>query len=555
MIKAGPVRVERSTMKTARHLIVLTILSAALYVSAAAEVLETYAVINCRIIPVTSPPIEKGALVIRDGLIESIGPIGTIKIPEDAEIIDAQGLTAFPGLISAHTNLFLETRREERPAAGQAAPAGIVAAEKPVRQPGLQAFAQLGPKLSAIQAWHRLGVTTVLVAPGSGIFAGQSVLVNLNGERPEQMVVKNPAALHIQFVTERGSYPSSLMGTMAFLRQSFLDAEHYSSHQAEAARLGKGIRRPEYDPFLEALVPYVVGKKPVIFTCANQEDIKRALRLREEFKLNALLSGANEAWRVSEHLKKAAAPLLVSLDFRPPLSSEVSQKGEEARKAAEKEVYPANPGVLSKAGIRFALTTLGLSDAKAAQKNLHSAVLAGLEPGQALRALTIIPAQHLGVDAILGSLEPGKIANVVVARGNILEQGSEVEEVFCDGILFKVEKAPPEGKPQTQPVLNLAGAWKLVIRSPMGTFEAAMELKQEGSSLDGFISSEMGKWEIRDGVLSGGELSFVAVGTVMNQAMEMSFSGKAEAEVIEGTLSTSRVAMDVRATRLPKTAE
>ncbi len=542
-------------MKSARRLITLVIAVSAVWASTAAEVLPTYAVINCKIIPVTSPPIEKGALVIRDGLIESIGSIDKIRIPEDAEVIDAQGLTAYPGLISAHTHLFLPARREERPAEGQAAAAGSVAAEKPVRKPELQAFTLLQPKLSAIEAWHRLGVTTVLVAPDSGIFAGQSVLLNLNGERPEPMVVKNPVALHIQFVTERGSYPSSLMGTMAFLRQSFLDAGHYSSHQAQAARVGKGIKRPEYDPFLEALVPYVVENKPVIFTCANQEDIKRALRLRDEFKLNALLSGANEAWRVAELLKKASVPLLVSLDFRPPLSSEPSQKGEEARKAAEKEVYPANPGALSKAAIQFALTTLGLSDAKAAQKNIRAAILAGLEREEALRALTITPAQYLGVDAVMGSLEPGKIANVVLAGGEIFEEGSEVGLVFCDGILFKLEKPPSGSKPQAQSALSLAGAWKTIIKSPMGELEATMELEQEGDNLKGFISSQTGRWEIRDGVLSGAELSFVVVGTIMNQTMEMSFSGKAESETIEGTISTGRSAMELRAMRLPKTAE
>jgi hypothetical protein len=178
-----------------------------------------------------------------------------------------------------------------------------------------------------------------------------------------------------------------------------------------------------------------------------------------------------------------------------------------------------------------------------------------LDQEQALRALTIIPAQYLGVDAALGSLEPGKIANVILTRGNIFEEGGEVENLFCDGILFKLEKASTGAKPQAQQALNLAGAWKLTIKSPMGELEATMELAQEGNSLSGSISSEMGKWDVRDGVLSGAELSFMAVGAIMNQTMEMSFRGKADNETIEGSLSTSRVAMDFRATRLPKSAE
>jgi hypothetical protein len=515
-----------------------------------ADVLPTYALVNCRIVPVTGPPVEKGVVIIRDGLIESIGNIGIIRIPDDAEIIEAEGLTAYPGLISAHTNFFIEPPKEERPAA-EARQAVESQPSKALAKPGLQAFSLLKPKKSTLESLRRIGFTTVLAAAGSGIFAGQSVLLNLNSEAAELMVVKNPVALHINFATERGAYPSSLMGTMALLRQSFLDAAYYALHRSRFELLRRGLKRPEYNPFLEDLIPYIVDKKPIIFTCANQEDIRRALRLRDEFKLNILISGANEAWRLTDLLRKAAVPLLVCLDFRPPLTSEYSQKGEEEKRKAEKDVYPANAQILSQAGLAFALTSYGLTEASAIQKNISAAIKAGLPEEEALKAMTIAPAKFLGLDSILGSLEPGKIANVVLTKGEIFDEKTEVEKVFVDGLLFPVEKKAAEAQPTA---INVAGTWKASVRSPMGELETTLELEQEGNQVKGAMTSGMGRWEIRDGTLSGSDLSFAIEATIMGETMTMEFSGRAEKDSLEGSISTAMGTAELRARRVPKTA-
>lgn len=511
------------------------------------EVLPTYALVNCQIVPVSGPPIEKGIIIIRDGLIESIGKIGIVKIPEDAEVIEAEGLTAYPGLILAHTSLFLEAPKADQPGA-QAIPEETQTREKSTSDPGLDAFKLLKPKKTTIDAYHRLGVTTVLVVPESGIFAGQSVLLNLNGERAPAMVVRNPVALHIHLVTQRGAYPSSQMGTMAFLRQSFLDASYYSAHRSRFNQLQKGLKRPAYDPFLEALIPYVVDKRPVVIHCANQEDIRRALRLREEFELSALLSGATEAWRVADAVKKSRLPLLVSLNFEPPLSSEYAQKGEEEKRRAEKEIYPANAKHLYEAGIPFALTSFGLTDTNAILKNVRATIQAGLPAEEALRAMTIIPARFLGVEAMLGSLEPGKVANVILTRGEIFAEKTEVEKVFVDGILFPIEK-----KEAAAPAaLNLTGTWSVTVRSPMGEMAGTMKLEHEGTEIRGFIESEMGRWEIQEGTLSGNELSFTISAAIMGQSMEMAFSGRAEKDSFQGTISTPMGNAELRATRTPQ---
>lgn len=405
---------------------------------ASADVGPTYAIKNAKIVPVTGPAIEKGILIIRNGLIEAIGSPDKVTIPEDAEVIEAEGLIAYPGLISAHTNLLLEVPRVETP---QGPPEFIAQAvapqDRPSETPELCVFKLLKPTKAAMDSFLKIGVTTVLVAPNRGIIQGQSVLLNLNGEKAEPMVLKNPVALHINFTTARGTYPSSLMGTIAFIRQSFLDADYYATRQAQYNNVLKGVKRPEYDPFLEALVPFVKEKKPVIFQCNNLEDIKRALKIIDEFKLNALLSHANEAWRDAAVLKKTPIPLLVTLDFRPPNSSQYVNQGEDLKKRAEAEIYPANAANLAKEGIKFALTTFGLSDGTAVLKNIQAAIKAGLPKEEALKALTIQPAQFLGLVQQLGSLEPGKIANIILTKGELFDEKTQVDKVFVDGVLWK----------------------------------------------------------------------------------------------------------------------
>lgn len=514
--------------------------------TSSANVGPTYAIVKCKIFPVSGPSVENGVIVIRDGLIESLGPHEKISVPEDAEIIEAKGLFAYPGLIDAHTSLFLEPPKQEPQRPGTM---GAQPQEKDwAKQLNLMAYKFLKPKKTARDNYHKVGITTVLVAPEREIYAGQSVLLNLNGEKTEPMVVKNPVALHVNFTTARGTYPSSIMGTMAFLRQSFLDAKHYSYYKSQYSRSPKGLKRPEYDPFLEALSPYIVQRKPVFFNCANQEDIKRALRLIKEFKLNGFITGASEAWRVVERLKSDQVPLLVSLNFKPPFTSIYINQGEEKKKKAEEEIYPANATNLFKQGIKFALASQGIKRASDISKNIQKAIKAGLPKEEALKAMTIIPAKLLGLSSLMGSLEPGKVANIILTSGEIFDEKTKVQRVFVDGVSFEIKQPPKKAKPSA---LNIAGKWKATITGPMGEMEMTLEIEQEENAISGNISSDMGKWEVSGGLLSGKELTFTIVATMMGETMELAFSGTAEKDSIEGTISFQGGSAELKAKRIP----
>jgi len=535
-------------MKTQKKFIFVFLLLAffGLTISSSARVGPTYAIINCKIFPVSGPPVENGVIVIRDGLIESLGPLEKISIPEDAEVIKADGMFAYPGLIDAHTNVFIEVKKEE-----PQRPTGIpmqIQGQETKHHPELEVFNLLKPKKSTLENLHKIGITTVLVVPEKGIYAGQSVLLNLNGEKAEPMLIKNSFALHINFSTARGTYPSSLMGTVALLKQSFLDTEYYSSYKSRFSRFSKGLKRPEYDPFLEALIPFVVEKKPVVFNCANLEDIKRALRVIKEFKLNGYLTGANEAWRVASLLIKAKVPLLVSLDFKPPFTSLYANRGKELKEKAEKEIYPANASNLHEQGIKFALTSHGVKKTSDILKNIQKAIKAGLPKEEALKALTIIPAQFLGVDDILGSLEPGKIANIILTSEEIFEEKAKVQRVFVDGFSFEI-KQPPKGVKKAS--LNIGGKWRATVSGPMGEMEMIVEIEQEGNQISGTISSDFGQWEISDGFLSENNLTFTISATIMGESMDMTFTGTAEKDSIEGIISFMDGSAELKATKIP----
>ena len=534
-----------------QKIILSLFLSASLIIAALpvfAEVGPTYAIVHCFVIPVSGPPVENGVIIIRDGLIEAVGVFGGITIPDDAEVIEAGEMYAYPGLISAHTNLLLEPARPPSQTQGEAS-----STQQPNETPGwqkseLMAFDILRIKKTTIEDLYKAGITTILVAPEQNIFAGQSVILNLKGENKEAMVLKQPFGLHINFVTARGEYPSSLMGTMALLRQSFLDTEHYRLYKEQFAKSSNGLKRPEYNPFFENLLPYVSNKKPVIFNCANIEDIKRAIRLTQEFKLNSYISGANEAWRVVDRIKKAQLPLLVSLNYRPPSMSKYVRQGEALKKEAEENIYPANAANLHKDGVKFALTSLGLSKSADILKNLRTVIKTGFPEEEVLKAMTLYPAEYLGIKHLVGSLEPGKIANVVLTTGKIFDEKTVVQKIFVDGMFFEVKQSPKKAEPTS---LDISGKWKAVVDSPMGAMDMTIEFIQDGSNITGSFTSEMGKWDITDGVLSGKELTFSISANIMGESMAMEFSGTVDEESLEGDISVQGENAKLTATKIP----
>nr|MBA3766023.1 hypothetical protein [Acidobacteriota bacterium] len=281
--------------------------------------IDTYAITGARIVTVSGPTIERGTVVVRDGLINAVG--AGIVAPADARIIDGAGLTVYPGLIDSNTSLGIPqtTPTPRRSGEGSAADSAQGSTnftspnstQPPGLQPELLAADQIRSGGDQIESARSAGVTAALSSPREGILIGQSAFVNLAGDTPQQMIVRSPVALHIGFTPLRtGGYPASLMGVFSALRQMLLDAERYAGAQRVYERAPRGLRRPEQDKSLAALIPVITREMPVVMYANTEREIIRALDLTKEFNLRAIIAGGEEAWKVTDRLRESGVPVL-----------------------------------------------------------------------------------------------------------------------------------------------------------------------------------------------------------------------------------------------------
>lgn len=427
-----------------RLLVALVLLSLNLNVEAQRGAVDTYAITNARIVTVSGPVIERGTVVIRNGLIAAAG--ADVNTPPDARVVDGTGLTVYPGLIDSYTNLGLPAPAPSPSPAGGAG-GGFLALTPPrpatgpnsTQPPGLQPEVMvedvIRPGGTEIEASRNIGITTALTLPRTGIWMGQSALINLAGDTPQQMIVRSPLAMHVGFTPLRnGSYPGSLLGVFSALRQMMLDAQRYREAMQIYDRAPRGTRRPETDRSLAALVPVIEGKMPVVMLANSEREITRALDLGEEFKLRLIIAGGREADRLSARLVKQNVPVLLSLDLPKRTTAALPEADPEPlRVLRERVAAQETAGKLAKAGVRFAFQSGSLTNMSELLANAGKTIENGLSATDALRAFTIWPAQILGVQNQLGSIEAGKIANLTIVRGDLFDRNSRVTNVFIDG--------------------------------------------------------------------------------------------------------------------------
>jgi imidazolonepropionase-like amidohydrolase len=256
------------------------------------------------------------------------------------------------------------------------------------------------------------------------------------------MALRQPAAMHLHMATSGRGYPVSLMGTMAHARQQLLDALRYREEWTLYERAPLGRKRPRFDPALAAWRDVIDGKLPLVVTAPRENDIRRALALSDEFKVRVVVAGASRAFVLADLVKQRKLPLLVTVNFDPPRPV-LGAGGDEDRERRDIDEAAHNPAALHKAGVPFAL---GSGYAPSFLGGVRRAIEAGLPRDAALRALTLDAARALGVADRLGSLERGKLANVVMWSGEPLDRRARVKLVFVDGQLY--EPGPPPERPR-----------------------------------------------------------------------------------------------------------
>jgi len=511
---------------------------------------DAYAITNARVVTVSGAAIERGTIVFRHGVITAVG--ATVTVPGDARVIDGTGFTVYPGIIDAYGSLGIPAAQQENAGGrggrggggGGAVPQGGPQVSAPSApnslypaglQPEVMAAELVRPDAEVFANAHSAGVTTALSAPTSGIFMGQSALINLAGDNAQEMLVKSPVALHVGFTPLRnGGYPNSLMGVFSSLRQMLLDAQRYGALQNAYAKNPRGTRRPDTDPSLAALQPVLAREIPVIMLANQQREIERALDLAKEFNLRPIIAGGSEAYKVADRLKAENVPVLVSLNFprRTQAASEDADP-DPIRVLRERVEAPKNAGRLAQAGVKFAFESGGatwtdfLTDASRAVDN-------GLTKDQALRALTLSAAEILGVGDRLGSIEAGKIANLVLVRGDLVDRGARVAQIFVDGRQAEV-RAPAVANGAAG--FGASGTWTVTVTLDGTDRAITLQLNQQGDQLRGTIQGAMGSSQINNASIgAGGQFRFTASVTIETGTEEATFAGTATGGSMRGTV-------------------
>jgi imidazolonepropionase-like amidohydrolase len=417
-----------------------------------ADAPRSYAITGARIFTVAGPPIQSGTIVMRNGLIESVG--AGAPAPPDAVVLDGAGMTVYPGLIdmgnSAGTDIQVNLQQAQQGA--RTTDEAERAKRAVILRPHVLAAEHVrldAPELARLAAG---GVTSVLATPPGILIKGQSALVNVTTPDFEPIVgaiaepraglsvVKSPVALHVELSRVGGDgFPEALLGAISFVRQSFIDAQYQQMVHQRYQKMSIGVARPPFDPALDALQPALAGREPVAFEAGLQREIVRALEMAKEFKLTPIVTGGSEADLAAADLKAANARVIFSLNYPTRSRALPPDADEPVRELRLRAHAPKAPGELAKAGVPFAFSGAGLAAPADFVKNAARAVKEGLPEDAALRALTLDAAKIAGASDRLGSLEKGKIANVIITDGDLFNERTHIRHVFVDGRMVKIE--------------------------------------------------------------------------------------------------------------------
>jgi imidazolonepropionase-like amidohydrolase len=393
--------------------------------SAVAQQPSVIAIRNAKIFPVVGAPVERGTVVIRDGKIAEVG--ARVTAPGNAKIIDAAGMSVYPGMIDCGTSLGLTE-------------IGSIQETHDTTElgdfnPHMRAIVAVQPNSELIPVTRANGITTAITRPSGRLVSGQAALINLDGYTWKDMTLKAPAAMAMEyprgprgrggagFFAGQGNVNLSQLREkqLASLRQKLEDAQAYA--KAKAAReADKSLPARPVDFVLEALIPVVKGELPVLMVASAEREIKGAIELADKYKLNLIISGADDAWKVTSLLKEKNIPVIIGPVTELP-------NGEDD----DYDLNYALAGKLSKAGVRFAFQTNDAAYSRNLPYQAGTSSAFGLSKEEALKAVTIYPAQIFGVDKLIGSIEVGKMANLIITDGDPLEFKTNVKQMFING--------------------------------------------------------------------------------------------------------------------------
>jgi imidazolonepropionase-like amidohydrolase len=541
---------------------------------------------------------------VRDGLITAIGP--TVKIPTDAYRIAADSLYAYPAFIDAISYDGIkepeEGNRNQQGGGNRGQKQEVDAEGNPsLEDAGITPFngirSAFDPKDKSIADWRAQGFSIAHIVPRGKMIPGKGSIIVLSGKETDQVVWKENMSMYGQWNGAGGSYPSTVIGVMAKWRELYHNASQYVTHESsyETATL---VSRPNYNQAHIALMPVVKKELPVYFRAPKVKDISRALALQKDLGMKMVIADAEEAWYLKDQFKTNGIPLILSLEL-PEDKGEKAEKAEKAEGAKEAKVIKdtmelksptgdlgAKPkgdlgakeaeakgaktdslkvdpekeafekrraeslkehyqqaGVLAKDGIAFSFGTLSAKP-NDFSKNIQTMMSNGLTFDQTLNALTTQPAKLLGIEKYCGTVEVGKMANIIITNKPLFEKETAIRYMMVEGNLYEYEikekKKSKSSKESTGSASMLEGTWSYSIDSPDGKREGKFEFTNDGGEIKGTITGEditSGNQELEGIVLDGNAVSFTFDFDMGGQIMALEFDLKLDGESLEGTVA------------------
>ena len=537
---------------------------------------RVYAVTHAYIVPKPGVLLKDATVVIRDGVIEAVG--NQVTIPVDAQIIDADSMYIYAGFIDALSDAGIKKPEEEQPSRGRgrtgAPDHSPLTNTKSGVTPEVEVATVLDPKSSELANMRKLGFTTLNIVPDGRMLPGMSSAVEVNGDLPAAMVLRDNTGLFAQFRgAENRVYPSTVIGVMSKWRDFYKNAEIALHHETMYKEDPTGLPRPSYDAATQSMYPIIRKEVPVIFEAPDILSMYRAMDVQKDLGFNIILANVEEAYLFTDQIKKGNIPLIVSLDLPKKIEDEKDAKkdrgkkeGEEAKQDEEKKEEkkmekPEDPelkmlkekqkaevekrekqaATLIAAGIPFSLSTKGARNSEI-KSNLGRMIKAGLTEDQALAALTTEPAKLLQLDRELGTLEKGKIANLVVSTGPYFEEKSEVRFVFVDGTKYEYESKPKAKAGSSDPASRqrALGTWEYTIEVPNQTVEGKMIFSMEGNEVKGAISNAAmgdGTQPLNNVLVSGNVITFDMDYNMGGNTMNLQYELNIEGDSLDGRVT------------------
>jgi len=514
------------------------------------RVTSTYAITNATVFKAPGDPGSKATILIKDGVILGVGT--SLTLPKEAKLIAGDSLFVYPGFIDgAGTMGITKPKDVERPKDFVSSnPADEIAGITPWRM----APESYAASSTLVDDWRKAGFTLSQVVPDGGMLPGKTALMVL-GDAKNNNLLRNNVAMAANFRSSRGMYPATLAGVMAKFRDLYQNTSLILDHEKLYAS-NAGVKRPQASPSQVALSPVVQKQMPVLFTAATELEIRRVLSLQKELGFKLVLTGLETYESVIGLIKSSGNPVLIKLQV-PDDKSIKAQKAEgvtdatKAQYARVKESYAKalkQAAQLEQAGIMFAFST---ADAKPAdvKKTIQTLMENGLSERAALAALTTHPATILGISSMAGTLEKGKMANLILSTDSLFKEESQIKHVIADGYVFdyelkkKTAPATSGSKPENQAAGSVEGTWEYVSETPAGSSGGEILLKRENGVMGGSITydnptgSGKASAPIKNASINGKALSFEFDVSAGGMSLTVTISGEVNGKSMEGSLS------------------